>query len=566
MFKAIFLVILLFGFVEGDKKEFFTSPLEIPLTLSANFGELRPGHFHSGIDFKTNGVTGKKVHSVADGYIYRISVSPGGFGNAIYIRHNNGYSTVYGHLDRFIPEIESYVTDYQYKNNSFSVNILPDSKTFIVRQGQVIAYSGNSGASMGPHLHFEVRKSSNENPVDPIQFFNITDDIKPVLKQLTVYPLGKNSRVEGSREKSFYTLTGSKGNYIISSDRPVSVSGEFGIGLTAWDFLNGSWNKCGIRSLEVFVDTILIYRHKLDEFSFSNTRYINSHIDYEEYTKTGTYIQKAFLSPNNKLSIYDNVSKGGKISFPDYKPHSIVIIAGDYSGNQSRVNFTAQKDSSIAVLESEIKEAGKLMPYNRKNEFIHHDIKISFPEYSFYDTITFDYKKIPGDSTLLADIHFLHTPTVPVHKFFELSIKPAITDTTLLSRACIVSINNNEASFVGGDYREGFITALVRDFGIYSIGMDTIAPEIEALNFSPESNLKGLGELRLSIKDDFSGISEYVGLIDGNWALFEWDPKNDLIKYNFKKNNLEHNIRHSLELTVQDACGNQRIFETTFFW
>ncbi len=566
MYKAIFLFILLFGNVEGDKKDFFTSPLDIPLTLSANFGELRPGHFHSGVDFKTNGVAGKKVMSVADGYIYRISVSPGGFGNAVYIRHNNGYSTVYGHLDRFIPEIEEYVTDYQYKKESFSVNIVPERNIFPVMQGQIIGYSGNSGSSMGPHLHFEVRKSSNENPIDPIQFFNIPDDIKPVLKQISVYPLGQNSLVEGSREKRSYTLIGSKGRYRINSNMLINVNGDFGIGLTAWDFLNNSWNKCGIRSVEVLLDNNLVYRHKLDEFSFSNTRYINSHIDYEEYIRSRTYIQKAFLSPNNKLSIYDSVNNGGKITLPDNEPHSIAIIASDYSGNQSMVNFTVQNDPSVLLSESQDRGDPRLMPYNRRNEFIHHDFKAYFPEYSFYDTLAFDYKKIPGDSTLLADIHYVQSPSVPVHKFFELSIKPTISDTTILSRACIVSINNNDTSFIGGKYVDGFITARVREFGIYSIGMDTISPVIKPLNFTPESNLKGRGELKLIIKDDFSGISKLEGLIDGNWALFEWDPKNDLIKYSFHKRSLEKDTDHSLELSVEDACGNISTYKTTFFW
>lgn len=566
MYIAIFLFLLLFGYAEGDKKHFFTSPLEIPLTLSANFGELRPGHFHSGLDFKTNGVTGKKVLSVADGYIYRIKVSPGGFGNALYIRHNNGYSTVYGHLDRFAADIEEYVTDYQYREKSFSVNIFTDDNTFPVEQGEVIGYSGNSGGSLGPHLHFEVRKSSNENPVDPIQFYNIPDDIKPVLKQISIYPLGNNSLVEGRREKGIYALGGSKGNYRLNSNRVIKVNGEFGVGITAWDYLSNSWNKCGIRSLEVLIDGEPVYLHNIDEFSFSNTRFINSHIDYEEYINNSTYIQKAFLSPNNELKIYDKVKNSGRISLTDYEAHNVVIVAGDYSGNQSRVSFAVQKDSTISLTGKQEKSSGRIMPFNQRNEFIHHDIKITFPEYSFYDTLTFVYKKIPGDSTLLSDIHFIHLPSVPVHKYFNILIKPSITDTTILSKACIVSISGNDTSYVGGEYSDGFLKARIRSFGTYSIGIDTVRPEIKALNFSKNKNLRGRDELKLGIKDNFSGILGYEALIDGKWTLFEWDPKNDLLKFKFSKGSLLKNTDHKLELTVEDACGNSSTFETTFFW
>lgn len=566
MYKAIFLILLLVGNGEGDKKQIFTSPLEIPLTLSANFGELRPGHFHSGLDFKTNGVSGKRVLSVADGYIYRISVSPGGFGNAIYIRHNNNYSTVYGHLDRFTPALEKYVTDYQYRKKSFSVNIFPDREEFPVSQKQLIAYSGNSGGSFGPHLHFEVRNSSNENPVDPLQFFDIKDDIKPVLKQLTIYPLGDISEVNGKKDKSSYSLKGSKGIYTLNPENLIKVSGEFGIGLSSWDFLNDSWNKCGIRTLEVRVDSLLVYQHSLDEFSFSNTRYINSHIDYEEYIKSKTYIQLAFLSPNNNLRIYDTISKGGKIALTDTNTHNIKVIAGDFSGNQSEVNFTVKKLIPQNRIVQEDQEISRLMPFNQLNEFIHHDLKVSFQENSFYDTVEFSYMKIPGDSNLLGDIHFVHKPSVPVHKFYMLSIKPLISDTSILAKACIVSIKNNELTFVGGKYIDGFVTTRVREFGTYSIGIDTIPPEIHAVNFTPESRLSGRSDIRFKIKDSFSGIAHYEGFIDGEWALFEWDPKNDLLKYIFNKGNIEANSNHNLELLIKDGCGNSSTYKTTFFW
>lgn len=564
MYKVILLFLLMLTGGEGDKKSLFTSPLNIPLTLSANFGELRPGHFHSGVDFKTDGVSGKNVMSVADGYIYRISVGPGGFGNALYIRHNQGYSTVYGHLDRFTQEIEDYVTSYQYRNKSFSANIFPESSIFPVKQGQVIGISGNTGSSQGPHLHFEVRKSANENPVDPLQFFELPDDIKPVLDKLYIYPLGNGSEVEGKSEKTSLSLIGNRGKYRLSSNRVIEVKGEFGIGLSAWDYLNNSWNKCGIRSLELRVDSNLVYRHSIDEFSYDNTRYLNSHIDYGEYFSNRTYIQKTFVSPNNKLNIYDTIINEGKIRLNDSGPHDILIVAADYAGNHSVIGFTVQNTGENNYVDEFRDEHIRIMPYNERNEFLRHDIKLIFPENAFYDTLNFNYMKIPGDSNLLADIHYINNPAVPVHKYYNLSIKPSVNDSSLLTKAGIVYLDDDNTSFIGGEYIDGFITTEVRDFGVYSISVDTIAPTIEALNIPTNGVLAGNDEIRFRVKDDFSGIAKYEGFVDNKWTLLEWDPKNNLLKLVFRKARLEDTDSHTLLVRVTDACDNISTYNTVF--
>jgi hypothetical protein len=264
----------------------FIAPLKIPVALSANFGELRIDHFHSGIDIKTQGAIGKEVLAASDGFIYRISVSPSGFGKALYIRHPSGYSTVYGHLDRFAPEIEKYVTEQQYQKKSFMVNLYPANENFEVRQGQLIAYSGNSGSSMGPHLHYEIRKSDNEGPVNPLLFEPATEDnIPPVIQDIAVYPLSSKTFINGRNHSRRIDVSGSRGNYDLQSGNEVFINGPAGFGIRTYDLLNSGYNKCGVYSIKLCVDSVCVFRYVMDGFSFDESRFINSHIDYEAYMR-----------------------------------------------------------------------------------------------------------------------------------------------------------------------------------------------------------------------------------------------------------------------------------------
>ena len=284
------------------EKEQFISPVRIPLLLSANFGELRIDHFHSGIDIKTQGVTGKEVQAASAGYVYRITVSPGGFGNALYIRHTSGYSTVYGHLERFAPEIEEYVKAKQYENKSFGVSLYLSKEQFPVKQGDLIAYSGNTGSSGGPHLHYEIRKSDNEVPVNPLQFdFGAADNIKPVIEKLFIYPLTKETTVNGKKSVRKIDVSGAHGNYYIPAENEITINGEAGFGIKSFDLLNDSYNKCSVYSIELLIDSMTVFKYKMDKFSFSESRYINSHIDYETFMKDKIFIERTYLLPNDKL-------------------------------------------------------------------------------------------------------------------------------------------------------------------------------------------------------------------------------------------------------------------------
>lgn len=565
-FIALFLILIFEG---PDKTDILRSPLDIPLILSANFGEPRDGHFHSGVDFKTDGVTGKKIHTVSDGYIYRIVVSPTGFGKALYIRHGNGLSTVYAHLSRFKPDIEKYVKKNQYSRHSFSVNLFPGPTEFTVKEGDLIGYSGNSGGSMGPHLHFEVRRSSDENPIDPVQFYNIEDNIKPVIRSVAVYPARPESVVNGNREKLILNTSGSNGKFSPASGIPVVVSGPVGFGINTYDFINSSWNKVGVRIINLKVDDKLIYSHAIDEFSFSETRYINSHIDYEEHIRNNSFIQKTFLEPNNKLSIYNHAVNDGIIEFNDCEVHKIEINVSDFNNNYSSVYFSVRSDTTESY--GRIENQGILMPFGQKNAIRHHDIRLFFPENCFYDTLYFNYRKAPADSdNIFSDLHYVHNKYTPVHSYFDIAIKPnEDIDDALRDKLCLMYIdeeNMDLITYAGGKWNDGFVEGSIINLGLYAIGIDTIPPSIEPVRFASGATLMPNSKLRIKISDEFSGIGQYEAFIDDRWALFEWDPKNSLLTYEPDPEYIKKGGKHTLRLNVKDNRDNKSVLYLDFYW
>ncbi len=570
MIHKLIIALFLLSMYEGpDKPDILSPPLDMPLILSANFGELRPGHFHSGVDFKTGGVTGKNVYSASDGYIYRIVVSPTGFGKALYIRHSNGLSTVYGHLSRFSPDIEEYVKKMQYQKQSFSVNLFPESDMFNISNGEIIAYSGNSGSSMGPHLHFEVRKTAGEKPVNPIQYYDIKDDIKPVISSVAVYPASPRSRVNGKGEKLILRAEKKREGYTAGQGSSVRVSGPVGFGINTHDYVNNSQSRCGIRIINLKVDNRLVYSHTIDEFSFFETRYINSHIDYEEKIRSSSYIQKTFRQPNNMISTYNHLINNGIIETVDGKTHKIEISVSDFNNNYSTVSFNIEAEKAIPATEEET--GTYLMPYGQANEFINDDIKVKFPANCFYNSIYFRYKKIPdGTEGLFSDLHQVHTKYIPVHLTYKLAIR--VRDDLpagLRSKLCLVSIDEvdmESVSFAGGTWNNGFIEGQLRALGIYAAGIDTIAPSVKPLRFHDGATLKAGEELLIRIDDDFSGIGNYEAMIDGRWALLEWDPKNSLLSYKPDPDYLAQGQLHKLELTVQDNRNNESKINLSFFW
>lgn len=563
----ITLVSGLFITISVYSQDNFISPLKIALSLSANFGELRADHYHSGIDIRTQGVTGKEVVAADKGFVYLILVSPVGFGKAIFVRHPSGYSTVYGHLDSYAPDIEEYVKAQQYRNKSYAITIYPPEGRLPVTRGQLLGYSGNTGSSSGPHLHFEVRKTDGEKPVNPEKFsFAIEDNIKPVIERLVVYPIGKNTFINGRSGKLFLNVTGGNGHYQLTDE--LIIQGTAGFGITSYDYMNDTPNRFGISSIDLTIDSIPWFSYEVNEFSFYETRYINAHIDYEESVKKNLDIERTFVLPDDKLSLYRSFMNNGLFDFTDNKIHNVSIKVKDGKGNSTTLSFSVVPGMSGQYELPEMKDSTLItMPYEKENQFVAEGIKLVIPKDALYDTLFFKYSAGAGNDKLFSRVHHIHDRFTPVQKPVTLSIKPDSIPTGKESKLLLVQIDEKGViNGAGGKFIDGAVSGDLLSLGTYAIGIDTVAPVIYANGLSANSDLTGKNEIRIRIKDDLSGIKSYSGIIDGNWALFEYDSKNDLVFYRFDPKRITKGIRHTLILTVTDNCDNESIYTKEFIW
>jgi hypothetical protein len=569
--RIIIISLLLFNTLYNNIKDnsIFISPVKIPILLSANFGELRIDHYHSGLDIKTEGVTGKEVVAAADGFIYRIGVAPGGFGKALYIRHPSGYSTVYGHLDRFTPEIDEWVKSQQYDKKSFLVTLYPMRDQFPVKQGDLIAYSGNSGSSGGPHLHYEIRKSETEAPVNPLLFeFGIKDDILPVIERLVIYPVGRNTLINNAHSTRKLDVQGSNGKFSLSGDNTIEISGQAGFGLKAFDRLNDAYNKCAVYSIELDIDSIPVFKYVMDDFSFSESRFINSHIDYEAYMRDNVYYERMFVLPNDKLSSYKDVINRGIFNFKDSLLHNVRVTVTDCSKNISTLAFKVQskKAKSLQPVTERNSEL-KVMPYNRTNKFTSENISVSIPSGALYDTLFFSFKRNLGNSSMLSDVYQIHNIFTPVHKAYTLSIRPAVIPEGKESKMTIIQLSDDlKKNTLNSTWKDGYITGESMSFGNFYVGIDTVAPVISANGLTSGADLSGKKEIRIKITDDLTGIKSYEPAIDGNWALFEFDQKNNVLIYRFDEKRITKGSQHNLSLKVTDNKDNVSYFESVFTW
>jgi hypothetical protein len=570
-FRIFFAYVLIINSISENPKDrsLFISPVNIPLLLSANFGELRIDHFHSGIDIKTQGTTGKEVVAAASGYVSRISVSPIGFGNALYIRHPSGYTTVYGHLEKFSDEIAEYVKANQYEKKSFSVTLYPTKEKFPVKQGEIVAYSGNSGSSGGPHLHYEIRQTDNEKPVNPLFFeFGTSDNIAPVIEKLFIYPITSNTSINGKNNLRRIDVSGGHGNYYIPAENEILINGPAGFGIKSFDLLDDSYNKCDVYTIELQVDSMTVYKYVMDSFSFSESRYINSHIDYETYMKDKIYVQRTYLLPNNKLSTYKSLVNKGVFFFNEEKTYNARIIVTDVHNNVSNLTFHIKSKPENKLTAKEVIDSNILiMPYNKQNRFISENIKVNIPAGALYDTLKFSYNFIPGEQDMLSDIHKVHNKYQPVHRTYTIALKPKQIPQGKESKMLVIQKNDDEKKIpLKSSWSDGYLLAEAMSFGGFFIGIDTIPPKISANGLMANNDLTDRKEIRIRITDDLSGIKSYEPEIDGNWALFEYDQKNDILIYNIDGKRIKRNSEHVLKLKVTDNKDNISYIEYNFTW
>jgi hypothetical protein len=546
----------------------FFSPLDIPLFLSGNYGEIRATHFHSGVDFKTEQTEGKNVYASKDGYISRISVQAGAYGKALYITHPEGFITVYGHLKSFTPEIETRIREQQYFKRQYAVEVYPAAKDFPVKAGGLIGISGNTGRSGGPHLHFEIRDKSDNIPLNVLKFgFPIADHRRPTLNILAIYALDRFSYVGDAADKMIIPLKNGNGN-ILTLPEPIPVWGQIGFGIETYDFLDGSANECSPLAVQLQVDNSLVFAFELDRIPFSEGSYVNSHIDYAEKILSGKKIQKLYLDPNNRLGIYKTALNQGVCSFSDSLVHEVDISVSDVAGNLSVLRFRAKSHAPLAEPRF-IADSGFVSRffYDSLNVYENENIRIVVPQNALFRDINFTYRQETAADTLYSALHCIHDDLTPLRTSYILSLRAGNLPPSLTSKALLVSMDkNNVASPAGGSYANGFITARTGFFGRFAIAVDTLPPQISPVTFVNRKTYTEDQIISFRITDNLAGINTYNGYIDGQWALFEHDAKQNLIFYRPDALRISQDREHSLEIVVSDHKNNISKFTGRFYF
>jgi murein DD-endopeptidase MepM/ murein hydrolase activator NlpD len=552
------------------RKDYFLAPIKIPMYLSGNFGELRSNHFHSGIDIKTQGVSGHRIFASAEGYISRIKIEAAGYGNTLYITHPAGYTTVYAHLDRFRGDIAEYVKEVQYRQEKHALNIYPEKGRWKVEKGEFIAFSGSSGYSFGPHLHFEIRHAANQSPMNVLLFgFDISDDVAPRVLSVYLYPMGKNSHVNGQGRKQRFLVHADSAGFRLNDSREIMVNGNVGFGIEAFDYLNGVRNRCGLYSIKMLVDNELKYHWEMNHFKFSETRYLNSYVDYEERQLNGRWVQKTYVDPNNHLGLYKFIKDKGICDLSADREYRLKFILQDAYANSTELNFTVRGGQS-QVLSPWPPPAGIVQEFDwdKPNEFRTDDLILYIPKGGLYNDLDFIYQKSEALDGSYSSVHHIHHPLAPLHLPSDLAIRPDSLPEALQEKAYLGYLNGEEGALAaaGGEWIDGMVRAKIRAFGRYTVLVDTVAPELSPLNLNGSRNMSAMSSIRFRARDQQSGIKSYEGYIDNHWVLIEYDMKNNLVQYRFDPQRLKRNQKHEFELYIIDNKDNTAYFYTEFYW
>lgn len=537
-------------------KDYFRSPLDIPINLSGTFGELRPNHFHSGLDIRTNNVEGLPVYASADGTIIRIKVSAFGYGKALYIAHPNGYTTVYGHLQKFSDKIEAYVKEQQYKQKSYEVELYPS--TLKVTQSEIIALSGNSGGSGGPHLHFEFRDTATEKIINPMAFgMNklVKDEMKPVISSLMVYPVNDSTSVNKSKNPVSLSLQKQVDGSFLASK--VVASGKIGFALNSYDLSTNNYNKNGIYKVVSYVNGSPNFKFEFDTFAFDESKHINYFIDFNRYKKLKQRFQKLFIKESYPLSLVSGNTKNG---FLDIKPnvtYTYKIEVFDYHGNKTIVNvpITYEKEVNPTSVTS---KGNYYIKTKSDYNFEFEKTAVYIPVNALYENASLNISEKDG--------------VLDIENNYE-AIQNGLTVTLDMSH---LSEEEQKKAFVGTvlglklDYNSSFrkankVSAKVKAFGKYKVGFDNVAPRIYNPNFIEGSNISKLSTLSVSISDALSGIDTYNAYLNGEWILMEYDYKTKKLVHNLKDGKV-FSGKNDIKIVVTDKLDNTATFSSNFIY
>ncbi|HOD10203.1 MAG TPA: M23 family metallopeptidase [Flavobacterium sp.] len=539
-------------------KDYFASPLDIPLLLSGNFGELRPNHFHAGLDFKTQKKEGFNVYAAAEGYISRIKIAHGGYGKAIYITHPNGFTTVYGHLQSGFGIIQKYILQQQYNLKSYELDINLNPTDLIVKKGEIIAISGNTGGSDGPHLHFEIRDTQSEKIINPLFFgFNakIEDTKPPQITSIIAYPIDENSIVNQSKRPIAVGLDlQPDGNYLAEK---VIAKGRIGFGITTIDYDNVSWNVNGIFKIQTYLNGKKNFGYQFDTFAFDETRYINALIDYQRYKTHKQRVQKLFMINAYDLSIIQTDESKGIIDVNSSLAKTIKIEVLDYNQNYTKIHIPIEHSNLPAKVE-EIPQTSKyLVKSNRDNIFSLENVTVTIPSKTFYDDFYMDFE-------VKNKIIKIHDDIIPAHSSFQIAIEDSISNEKDREKMFIGYFDGKKFNHYTTKRYKNTFSIYSKTLGEYQLLKDTIAPKISIPKTIEGKWISEQENLQLTISDDLSGIKSYEGYLNEKWILLEYENKLKRLTHNFSDGIVTEG-KNDLKVVVTDNVGNSTIFETHFY-
>lgn len=529
----------------------FHSPIDAPFDLSGTFGEFR-SRFHTGIDFKSRGVQGQKIFSIEDGYVSRIEVNNYGYGKVLYIDHPNGYTSVYAHLRNFSPELNEYIKSELYKSQTNSIKKFPKKNELLISKGSVIGYSGNTGRSFGPHLHFEIRETKNQNALNPLMFnYKYIDEQRPVVRGLYLISENKSLVRKLPIRKKISKLNDS--TYI--SDI-VEYNGKIGVGLDIYDIqYKNLYNQNGIYKIELFIDSILSYSYKMDKIKFSENHYKKIMYDYLSLVERNKKVLKIYTPRNSNLSFLKNNSFNGIINSDTYKDNSVTIKISDWNNNSSYIKFRLK---SVTTKPEELSYQGIEVLRNQDYTLNKNSSIIEIDKNTFYDDLLLN---ISYNSDTLD----LGKEKNPFRSSLRVKLPHKIIDTMELRQSFVGKIINDRVSYLSSKKNNSYIYTNTSSLGRYIISRDSLEPEIKPINFKNNSNIKGKRSLKLRLKDEHSGVKKYSSYINGNWALFEYEPKSNLIFHNLS-DGIINNGKNELIVKYEDGVGNKGVFKTSVFY
>ncbi len=538
-------------------KDYFKSPLDVPLVLSGTFGELRSNHFHAGIDIKTQGVEGLEVLASADGYVSRIKIQRFGYGKTLYVTHPNGYQTVYAHLKKFSPEIEKFVKDYQYSKEQYEIEIFPEANKLLVKQGKVIAFSGNTGSSQGAHLHFEIR-DANARPMNPFLFGfeEVKDTRPPEFRNIYAYTASKDAHVNyKSGRIKLKPIQGKNGQWRVPE---IDAAGEIFFGIEGYDRLDLAFNKNGYYEVETLLNGQPNFRARFNRFSFGESRYLNRLIDYGFYREFKRKIHKLRSYDFDRLEINALNINNGIIAINDTINYNCVIKVKDFKNNTTEIHIPVNFKPSNEVERDSLKETLYLVHQDHAFALDKGPIDIYIPKHALYEDTYLDIE-IEGESVKLHDYR------TPIHKAITIGIDVSAYQDKDKEKMFIGNkMPWGDIYYVDTRKKKNRFTVGVKEFGHYVLAKDEDLPTITPINFRDKQWLSNYRYLKVKIDDKTSGIDSYRATVNGKFILMEYDYKTKLLVHDFN-DDVVTDTENNFKLVITDKVGNTSIFESVFF-